>query len=394
MVIATSVCTVAAASPPFVLGVLALQLRRDFEFTAAHLSLGIACYFLFSALLSPLAGWLIRRLGPPGCLVLSTALASAAMVCLALSSTWQLAVLAQLIAGAGNSVVQPAVSHVISEAVSFRFRGLALGFNQSAVPMSTLIAAALVPSLALTLGWRWCAWGLAAGFALAVALIPRDRMNRAAADSAVRTPTDGVGGPRPAVSVLVTFALAGMCASMAATNLPAFFTISAVGSGMSETGAAMLQVAGSVLCIAVRVASGWLGDGRRPDYLTPVAIMLLGGALGYACLAAGSSALIAVGALLAFGMGWGWSGLFNLSILLRFPRHVAQVTVATQAGVYLGAMIGPALFGVLLQARDLTAAWSATTACAVIAATLALAARATRPGARRVGPGISLPSRA
>jgi predicted MFS family arabinose efflux permease len=69
-------------------------------------------------------------------------------------------------------------------------------------------------------------------------------------------------------------------------------------------------------------------------------------------------AWVYVGAmLLAFGAGWGWPGLFNFSIVKNNPNAPGAATGITQTGTYAGAVIGPLVFGAIVQASSFTAAW-------------------------------------
>ncbi|TDC44609.1 MFS transporter [Actinomadura sp. KC345] len=364
VVAATVFCTISAAVPPFLVGVLAVHMRDDFPFTSVHLAMSVAVYYAVSAAMSVPAGRIAHRYGARRCLRGAALLAGISLGVLAVAGNWQLVLLAQFVAGAGNSVIQPVVGSVLNATAPVRYRGAAFGLNQSAIPLSTLFAALLIPSLSLTVGWRWCAAVLAAEAIVVAFLVPRLR-------SAVPR-----GGPRrerrgrPSPGPLLLLASGTAVGSMAATNLPTFLTTSAVEAGMTVAAAAGLQMAGSVVCILVRISAGWLGDGRRPEYFRPAAAMLLAGGVGYVFLATGPVWLLTIGAVVAFGLGWGWSGLFNLSVALRYGDDVAHAIGITQAGVYAGAMSGPLLFGVVFERFGRDAAWSVTALLAFAAAAL------------------------
>ena len=368
-------CTISAAVPPFLVGVLAVHMRDDFPFTSVHLAIVAAVYYAVSAAMSVPAGRIAHRYGARRCLRGVALLAGVSLGMLAVAGSWETVLLAQLVAGAGNSVIQPVVSSVLSATAPARYRGAAFGLNQSAIPLSTLFAALLIPSLSLTVGWRWCAAVLAVESVVVAVLVPR--LRSAAPRGAAGRESRGLPAPGP----LVLLATGTAVGSMAATNLPTFLTTSAVEAGMAVTAAAALQMAGSVACVVVRIGAGWLGDGRRPDYFRPAAAMLLAGGVGYVFMAGGPVWLFTVGAVVAFGLGWGWSGLFNLSVAQRYADQVAAAIGVTQAGVYAGAMSGPLVFGVVFERFGRGAAWSITALLAFAAAVLMVLGSRRRSGA-------------
>ena len=52
---------------------------------------------------------------------------------------------------------------------------------------------------------------------------------------------------------------------------------------------------------------------------------------------------------LAFATGWAWPGLFNLAVVRVNPSAPGAATGITQTGTYLGAVVGPVLFGVVAE---------------------------------------------
>jgi MFS family permease len=98
-----------------------------------------------------------------------------------------------------------------------------------------------------------------------------------------------------------------------------------------------------------------------------VATMLGIGVVGFALLATGDSGLILPGALLAFGAGWGWPGLFNFAVVKTNPRAPAAATGITQTGASGGAALGPLVFGLVVEATSYDAAWLVSGAIALAA---------------------------
>jgi hypothetical protein len=104
--------------------------------------------------------------------------------------------------------------------------------------------------------------------------------------------------------------------------------------------------------------------------------MTLGG-LGYALLAFESEPVLWVGSIVAFVAGWGWTGLFHLSIVRTRPAAPAAASGFTSTGARIGGMVGPALFGAVLTVSTFGWAWIvAGSLLGAAAVTATLAARA------------------
>ena len=133
-----------------------------------------------------------------------------------------------------------------------------------------------------------------------------------------------------------------------------------------------------------RVLLGIRADRRRDYGFGAVVALLAGGSLGFALIATGEGALLVAGALVAFSIGWGWPGLFNLAVVDARRAAPGAATGVTQAGIYIGAAGGPALFGLLSSEFGYDAAWATSAALALAAAgAIALADAVSRRPATR-----------
>jgi MFS family permease len=104
--------------------------------------------------------------------------------------------------------------------------------------------------------------------------------------------------------------------------------------------------------------------------------------MGYALMSLSALPAFAVGAVLAFGCGWGWNGLYNVAVSRLYPDAISSATGISQSGIYLGGVLGPMVFGVLVQYGSVGAAWGAMSGIAATAGALVLVARGmfVRPG--------------
>ena len=122
----------------------------------------------------------------------------------------------------------------------------------------------------------------------------------------------------------------------------------------------------------LRWASGWpwgyAPTGVRDYGFRAVTILLVLGSLGFVLLATGLAAPFVVGAILAFALGWGWPGLFNLAVVHLHREAPGAATGVSQTGIYVGAAGGPAAFGALYSEAGYTTAWLAAAGVALAAA--------------------------
>ena len=361
--------TTVGALPAFLLGGVAVQVRRELGFDVAALGAAISIFFAVAALASPPLGRLGDRLGGrkamrAGALMAATALTSIALF----ARSWPSLMACMVLGGLGNGMAQPAVNLFLARRIEADRQGFVFGIKQAAIPAAIALSGLSVPLIALTLGWRYT-FGLAAVAAVCIALaVPREAL---AQDRWVDP------GPEEGLSVrtLVFLGAAGALAAMSGNALGAFHTASSVDGGLGEGAAGLLLAAGSAASLATRVAAGWLADRHGWDGFRQVAILLVAGAGGFALLAAGTPVTLVIGTMLAFAAGWGWPGLFNFAVVARNRRAVAAATGITQGGVYVGASVGPVAFGLLASGFSYEVAWITTAAFALVAGTLVAIAR-------------------
>jgi MFS family permease len=369
--------TVVGVLPPFLVGALAVQLRADLDIGLGALGLATAAMFAVSGSLSRPFGALVQRVGSRRGMILAGLLSCASLAGVGLAPSYPVLVAALVVGGLGNSIAQPAANMRISELVPGRRLGLAFGIKQSSIPAATLLGGLAVPGIALVVGWRW-APGAGAALALAVACWAALSRHTAAPRRGDGTEEIDRGLPRGGLLVLT---IGGGLGAAASTSLGVFLVDSGVNAGLSPAAAGLLFAASSLLGLAVRIGVGWLADRhpRRSHYLL-IANLLTGGALGYALLAAGTPAVFVAGAVVTYGAGWAWTGLFHFAIVKDNRLTAASTTGFVQTGLSLGAACGPLAFGVVAQATGYRTAWLAT---ALLSLAAALTIRAGRRMVRR-----------
>jgi predicted MFS family arabinose efflux permease len=358
----------AAVLPGFLVGALALQIRGDLDARVEEVAAGVSVFFLAGAIGTGVGGRLADRVGALRALRVCMFVTAACLLAAALLAE-SLAVLMALLAVAGlaNSVAQPATNLFVAERVPAERQGLGFGIKQSGIPGAILVSGLALPLLALPLGWR-ATFALCALGPLVVGFVLRGRARGARR----------VAAGRPSRALVLT-ALGAALATSGPCALGAYLVASAVDVGVAEGTAGLLAALGSALSLAVRISLGARADRRRDYGLTTVVMLLLAGTAGFALMAVDAVAPFVAGSLVAFMLGWGWPGLFNLAVVHSHRETPGSATGVSQTGIYVGAAGGPAAFGAVYAHYGYDTAWLAVAASTLLAAgVMWLAARADR----------------
>ncbi len=381
--------------PVFLIGSLSVRIRADLGYGETVAGLVLAAFFGASAVVSSRLGRWVDRVGPRR--ALSVALAAGAFVQLAIATVAGRAeVLALLaaVAGVANATAQLGANVFIARCLPVHRQGIGFAVKQSAMPGASLLAGLALPSIATTLGWRWvfvAGAALSGAALLAVrvrlegALLPSMRRSRRPVrptsvgdpvDSIVATPEAAEAAERTVpTSVLLPLAVAAALATGAAITLGGFFVESAIDAGLAIGTAGLAFAAGSVISIVARLGVGAVADRRQGNLLGVVAAMIALGALTSVWFTWRSPSVQLIGVPLAFGAGWAWPGLFNLSVIRAAPGSPGRATGITQTGTYVGGAFGPILFGAVAEGAGYASAWWVAAGLGLAAAAAVLVGR-------------------
>lgn len=361
-VTAVSLATmVAAIAPVHLFGALAPDIQAEFGFGDAEQGYAVAAYFAVSALLSSWGGALSDRLGPTPALRLGTTMAGIGTIGVLLASSYGLVVVALCVAGIGNAINQPSNNTFISGGVPVHRRGFALGIKQAAIPTSTGLAGLALPTIAVSLGWQAAYVGAAALAGAAIVAMPQ-------VAAPVKPPEIRVRyRPSPRVWRVAVGAAFG---AAAVSNIGAFLVRTLEDAGFDRTTAGVVQVVGSIALITSRVGWGALMDRRAHDRFRFATGLLVIGAFAYPMVGSGNTVLAICGALMAYGFGWSWPGIVHLGTVEQNPATTGAASGVVQAGMFVGAMTGPAVFGVLADTHGFGWAWLMAAGASSIAAGL------------------------
>jgi MFS family permease len=344
--------------PSFLIGALALQIRSDLHVGVEAVAAGVTVFFVAGALTTSWGGRLADHIGALRAIRGSVFVTATALLAAAVTPSLAVLFLVLAVAGVANAIAQPAINLFVAEQIPADRQGLGFGVKQSGIPAAILMSGLALPLLALPLGWRptlaLCALGpLAVGLAL-----PRGQGAHVSRRTASRRPS----------RALILTAVGAALGTAGPNALGAYFVASAVHVGIGEGTAGLLAALASALSLAARVTLGARAD-RRHDYgLAVVIVLLVGGSVGFALMASSTIAVFVIGSLVAFTLGWGWPGLFNLAVVSSHRETPGSATGISQTGIYTGAAGGPAAFGLLAAGPGYGAACAAAAVMALLAA--------------------------
>ena len=348
--------TVANIGP---LGVPAIAslIRADLGLTLTQAGSFLSAYYIGPVSMSLFAGMLADRWGTARALVLGQAIIAVGLLAASAAPTYGAFIALMIVAGVGYGMLNPASTTAAMSWFPSRQRATVVGLKQVGLPFGGMLGAAILPTLALALGWRRAlaisALAIAA-CAITCAVVYRDPP----AEVAARRAAGGRGALR---AVLLTrdlwlVALAtGVFAAMQ-TVWMAFLALYLQGVvGLSLLAAsrylALAQGGGALGRVAFGMLSDRVFGGRRR---APLAIAGCTSALCSVAIAftgpGTSGPWLAVLALVFGFAGIGWNGVqHTLMAELAGPGRATTAVGLGLAVSSAGVMLGPPVFGWLVQ---------------------------------------------
>lgn len=374
MIIATIGSVTLSVMPAFLVGGVAVLLRRDLALSEAQLGLAVSAFYASSALTAVWGGHLTERIGAETAMAVAAVGSGASLVGTALlANAWWSLIAVLAVGGIANSIAQPATNLALARRVETHRLGTAFGIKQTNGPVATLVAGLAVPLIGLTLGWR-SAFGLLAVAAAAFAGVVGRRRGDHGREELARPRTSDLP-----LGNLTLLALANVAGTAAAAALITFYVESLVAGGIAVGAAGLWFAAGSVVGTAARVTWGHVADRGPYDALRQVITLQVIGVVGYVLFATthGVAALL-VGTVITFAAAWGWFGLLLLAVVQRNPGAPGAASGVVNTGVSAGGIFGPPVFGAIVERAGYDMAWLAAAGALVVAAAFTVAAR--RPG--------------
>ena len=366
LVNAAVLATVSSVVPGFLIGALSVQVSAEMGVSEAAYGWGLGSFFGSAMVGSIMLGRLAQRVGPLNQMSLALVVSAVAQVALAATARSFLAVIGYLVvAGMANAAIQTSVNLALAQAQLPRL-GFAVSIKQSGLPTATLLAGFAVPSLALTVGWRWAYVASAALAVLSLGMV------RAAGGNSERRTSAAASVPESSSPDLFMAAAVGTFLAFSAGSLNAWGVGSGVDAGLGEGTAGLMLGLGAAAGITMRLIGGWLSDTMRARPFRVAGITAMVGSVGMGLLALRSPPTHVAAMMLAFGGGWIWPVFTNYGVVRANPDAAGTATGVTQMGVYVGVFVAPLATGWIIEHHGYQAMWLVVAAAAVVGSVLSI----------------------
>ncbi|MES2186698.1 MAG: MFS transporter [Pseudomonadota bacterium] len=264
-------------------------------------------------------------------------------------------VLGALVLGLGYALITPASSHLLARTTPAQWMSLVFSLKQTGVPLGGAIAGAVVPALALGLGWRGALLALAVCNLLCIA---------AAQPLRRELDSDRTGGgfslgklyepllflrSQPALARLTACVFIFSVVQLSLTTYLVTYLTGSLGYGLVAAG--LVHTVSQSGGMVGRVLWGFVADRwlDAPTMLAILAAVMCVASLATALLAPWLPVWAVCAVLLVYGAtAVGWNGVFLAEVARQAPPGMAAMaTGGTLAVTFLGSVIGPPLFGAL-----------------------------------------------
>jgi len=362
--------TVVSVLPVFLVGAHATEIRAELGFGAAGIGLAVAAFRLGAGVSAVPLGRATDRRGARSSMRAALAVAAVCSLLIATTVTSLLAFALILgLAGAAQSLSQPAANRMLANDVLPSQRGRAFGLKQTGPPAASMLAGLSVPLVALAFGWR----GAFLAVPVLALIVLAGLRGRSPAARATARASSGLAD-LPDRSTIIVLSVAFALGNAASGALTAFYVDSSVLVGSTAERAASVLALGSSFAVVVRIIMGAVCDRMRHHQLRLAAGLLLVGSVATLPLGRVTATASSVAFIVAMAGVWGFNGVFWFALVDRFPHAPGRVTGAVTPVGLAGSVLGPLGFGVLADQFGYPMAWPAAAVAALAAALFMLAA--------------------
>jgi MFS transporter, ACS family, hexuronate transporter len=333
-------------------------LKSDFNLSLAQVGLIGTANGIGTGALVILAGWLVDRFGIRYVLLGGQLVVGSAVALTALTQSFEQVLLTLFLAGLGGAVSAPSGTKAVVTWFSARGRATAMGVKQAGVPTAGVLAALILPTVALTSGWR-TACALAGAIIIVAGFVVFAFYRDVAQSDGEKTTIDGTW--KTIASLLHNRDIMLLSAGATCYVLVQYCFVTYLVLYLRDVHALSLVTAGVLLAIAQggggvgRIALGVVSDrffaGGRKKPLAIVGVVVAALAVALAGIP-GGEAIVPLG-ILAFALGFGAIGWPSLHLSL-----IAELSGVAKAGtaiglsvafLYVGNTIGPPVFGMIVD---------------------------------------------
>jgi MFS family permease len=390
-------------------GVIMLPLEKEFGWSAADISSGLALRIALFGLMAPFSAAFINRFG-----VRPVVTAAVATICLgilaslAMTEIWQLVALWGVVVGVGTGLVALVLGATVATRWFVERRGLVVGILAASNATGQLIFLPLLAKLTQDYGWR-CALGFVVAMLLVAGLVALLTLRDRPADvglapygaKAIEPPPEQVLGLGAMMASPINVLYEVRSSRTFWILVVTFFVCGLSTNGLIQThwvalcgdyGVAPVAAAGALAAIGVfdfvgTVVSGWLSDRYDNRWL----LFVYYGLRGLSLIALPFTAFSVLG-LSAFAVFYGldWFATIPPTVRITAERFGAEKANLTFGWIFTAHMLGAAaaaLGGGISRTEFLTylpSLYVAGVAC-VVAAGLVLTLARPRPRPAAVG---------
>lgn len=333
---------------------LAPQLAESLDLPIALIGLQMSVLYGIAMLVSAQAGAWVKRKG--GCRISQHAMLLVVLGCLMIAGSSPLTLLLGTVAlGLSYGLTNPAAAHLLTRFTTPHRRNMVFSIKQTGVPLGGMIAGICAPPFAHRFGWQWAFVGLALLAGLTSIVLQRWRTGW----DDDRRPGHRSGG-FSSLKVLhsspptLWLGLTGCCLAAGQLSLLTYLV-----AYMVEDLLITLVTAGLVMSavhfagVCGRIAWGAIADkvGSSLVVLSCLAVAMAGLFMSTTLIDADWPRWIMVTVFVALGAtAVGWNGVFLAAVAQRnAPDTVSDATGAVLVLTYLGVLIGPSSFALVLS---------------------------------------------
>lgn len=133
---------------------LAPLLQADLSLSHFQIGMFTSIYFAGAFFFSFPMGWLVDRIGVYRTMPLGQLIVGFFILCLSMADSFIAICILLFLGGIGHAAINPSTAKVVMAWFPSNRRATAMGIKQTGVPIGGALAAAMLPAIALSLGWQ------------------------------------------------------------------------------------------------------------------------------------------------------------------------------------------------------------------------------------------------
>jgi predicted MFS family arabinose efflux permease len=329
--------------PMVAIGILAPYLIEDLDISRGDVGLLVSVVAGVSAVLSPMAGSIIDRIGDRTGLLAVLGFGAASLALMAAAGTFAAMAAALALAGLCRAGANPATNRLITDRIPLGGRGWVTGVKQSGETAAITLSAAALPAAAVLWGWREALLALAA-IAIATLAAAAVTIHRARGERRSRPKASG-----PVRASVHRLNLYNMIMGAGTGSITAYLPLYAhEDGGLTAAAAGSVMIAAGAVGGVVRLTASRRSETHwgYPDAMAGFAVVAVA-----ACLLMLAAPHLGGEAFWLSAALWGAGGLgFGAISMLAIMAEADESRTAWASGMVvfwfsLGFSVAPPLFG-------------------------------------------------